>query len=108
MSDRENQMPMRLPLAPARDTLDRLFQVFGDELIPVEDIRVRYFRSMNAETFKGALGTERIPLPVTTLALSQKADRFIHIRALAAYIEYRAWDADQQLADRNQPGDQTN
>lgn len=108
MSDRINQMPMRLPLAPARDTLDRLFQVFGDELIPIEDVRARYFRSMNSETFKEALGTERAPLPVTTMAISRKADRFIHIRALAAYIEYRAWDADQELAERDNPDSQTN
>ncbi len=107
MSDQENQRPMRFRLSPAADTLERLFRVFGDELLPVEEVRTRYFRTINETTFRGQLGTERIPLPVMTLDNSQKAGRFIHIRHLAAYIEERAWEADQQQASRDEPADHT-
>ena len=91
-----HQQVLRLHAAPLPDMLGRLFQVFGDELIPVEEVRVRYFRNMNAETFKAALGTERIPLPVTTLVESNKRLSFICI----AYIEARAGLADEVLAKR--------
>lgn len=97
------QRALRLSIAPLPDTLGRLFQIFGDELIPIEEVRVRYFRNMNAETFKAALGTERIPLPVTTMVESNKRLSFIYIRHLAAYIEARASMADGELAQRLGP-----
>tara|TARA_Y100001001_G_scaffold154252_1_gene168827 strand:- start:11791 stop:12117 length:327 start_codon:yes stop_codon:yes gene_type:complete len=107
MSDADNQRLLPFKPAPAADTLERLFRVFGDELIPTEEVRAKYFRTTNKDTFGAALGTERIPLPVTTLDNSQKAAKFINIRHLAAYIEQRAWEADQQLAARCEPDSQT-
>ncbi|SFB59006.1 pyocin activator PrtN family protein [Azotobacter beijerinckii] len=97
------QHPLRLALAPPPDALERLFRVFGDELIPLEQLRARYFRNMNAETFKAAIGTERIPLPVTTVVTSNKRQQYVHLRHLAAYIEERAWLADEDLARRLSP-----
>lgn len=107
MSDHDNQRLLPFKPAPATDTLERLFRVFGDELIATEEVRNRYFRTLNTETFSDHLGTDRIPLPVTTLDNSKKAGKFINIRHLAAYIEQRAWEADQQLAARSEPESQT-
>lgn len=103
MNETTNQKAIRLSPAPSAGTVDRLFQLFGDELIPIEDLRQRYYRNMNADTFKQALGTERIPLPVTTVALSNKAPQYVHIRHLAAFFEQRAYLADQELAQRLTP-----
>lgn len=97
------QQPLRLTLAPQADAIERLFRIFGDELIPLEQLRERYFRNMNAETFKAAIGTERIPLPLTSVAISNKRLLYVHIRHLAAYIEARAYQADEDLARRLSP-----
>jgi len=101
-----NQKAIRLGLAPSAGTVDRLFAIFGDEMIPAEEVRQRYYRNMNPDTFKAALGTDKIPLPVSRMTGSNKAIPHINIRHLAAYIEQRAYLADQELASRLNPGDQ--
>jgi len=101
----DRQQPLRLSLAPPADAVERPFRVFGDELIPLEQLRARYFRNMNAETFKAAIGTERIPLPLVTVVTSNKRLQYVHLRHLAAYIEERASLADEALARRLSPQD---
>ncbi|WP_394243944.1 pyocin activator PrtN family protein [Halopseudomonas laoshanensis] len=101
------QKAIALRLAPAADTLERLFAVFGDELIPAEAVRERYYRNMNNDTFKANLGTDCIPLPITTVAVNNKAIKYVNIRHLAAFIEQRAYMADQELAARLTPDDTT-
>lgn len=39
---------------------------------------------MNAETLKAATGTERIPLPLTTVVSSNKCQQYVHLRHLAS------------------------
>ncbi|MCY1460118.1 Pyocin activator protein PrtN [compost metagenome] len=45
----------------------------------------------------------RIQLPVTTLDDSAKALQYVEVHQLAAYIEQRAYLADEDLARRTQP-----
>ncbi|PKM30209.1 MAG: transcriptional regulator [Gammaproteobacteria bacterium HGW-Gammaproteobacteria-11] len=101
------QKAIPLRLAPNSGTLERLFATFGDELIPLEELRLRYFRNLNTETFNKALGTERIPLPLITLDDSNKAPKYVSIRHLATYIEQRAYQADQITTARITPDDTT-
>ena len=101
----ERQQPLRLSLAPPPDAIERLFRVFGDELIPLEQLRTRYFRNMNAETFRAAIGTGRIPLPLVSVVTSNKQLQYVHLRHLAAYIEERASLADEALARQLSPHD---
>lgn len=74
-----------------------LFRLFGDVLVPVEVVRVRYFRNLNGESFAKALAAGRIPLPITTLDPSRKGQPYIEIYQLAVYIDVRTHIADEQL-----------
>lgn len=85
--------------APPRTvTVELLFRMFGSVLIPVEDARSRLFRYLNEESFKRALATPRLPIPVTTLEDSNRAIQFFEIHHLASHIEQRAGLADVELA----------
>ncbi len=74
-------------------TVGLLYREFGDVLIPLEAVRLRYFRNRNGETFRRALRDGEIPLPVITLDDSHKSPRYICLYQLAAYIEQRSRDA---------------
>ncbi|SDJ60121.1 pyocin activator PrtN family protein [Pseudomonas indica] len=102
MSQPANQTPLRLLPAPRPDTVELLHRTFGDVLIPLETLRARYFRNLNIDTFRKALG-ERIALPVTQLDPSRKGEEFVEIHHLAAYVEARAYQADELLAREQQP-----
>lgn len=93
-----NQNPLRLMPAPDSTTVELLYRTFGDVLIPLEKLRVQYFRNLNENTFAADLDAGRIPLPVTTLKDSRKSSKFIHVRHLAAWIDIRAYQADEALA----------
>lgn len=92
-------MPMPEPAfldeasAPDTSTVALLFGVFGDVLIPLEDVRKRYYRNLNMATFRRALSDWRIPLPIVTVDQSAKAMSYICIYQLAALIEARAIEA---------------
>lgn len=75
---------------PSADTVALLFEQFGDVLIPLENVRARYFRNLSPERFRRVVRTGQIPLPITTLDGSRKAQAYIHITQLADYIEHRA------------------
>ncbi|XKE45720.1 pyocin activator PrtN family protein [Halomonas organivorans] len=77
-------------------TVALLYREFGDVLIPLEDVRRRYFRNRNNQTFRRALREGEIPLPVVTLDDSHKTQRFICLYQLAAYIEHQAREAAAQ------------
>lgn len=78
---------------PDTSTVGLLYQQFERVLIPLDDVRAAYFRNLNAETFRRALRSHRVPLPVVTLDDSEKATPYICIYQLAALIEQRAIDA---------------
>ncbi|WP_278369545.1 pyocin activator PrtN family protein [Vreelandella titanicae] len=78
---------------PDNSTVGLLHQQFGKVLIPVEEVRLAYYRNLNKETFRRVLRSFRIPLPVITLDVSEKAQSYICIYQLAAYIEHRAIEA---------------
>ena len=42
-----NQSPLRLLPAPDADTVELLYRNFGDVLIPLDKLRVQYFRHLN-------------------------------------------------------------
>ncbi|MFZ3182834.1 MAG: pyocin activator PrtN family protein [Pseudomonas sp.] len=65
--------------------------------IPLETLRARYFRNLNIDTFRKAIGA-RISLPITTLDPSRKGEEFIDIRHFAAYLDARAYRADESMA----------
>ncbi|MDH2435641.1 pyocin activator PrtN family protein [Pokkaliibacter sp. MBI-7] len=90
-----DQPTLRLPLAPRADTVELLFRSLGDVLVSAEVIRERYFRNLNASTFREAISKGQIPLPVTTLYDSRKAPMFIDIRHFAAFIDAQAYAADE-------------
>lgn len=94
----DQQQPLRLLPAPKASTVDMLFRMFGTVLIPLEAVRTELFRNLNADRFGRVVATPRLPLPVTTLEDSTKAQRFIEIHHLAAHIEQRAGQADDTLA----------
>ncbi|WP_241006780.1 pyocin activator PrtN family protein [Vreelandella venusta] len=75
---------------PDTSTVGLLYEQFGNVLIPLDDVRKAYFRNLNAESFKRALRSYRVPLPVVTLDDSEKATPYICIYQLAALIEHRA------------------
>ncbi len=46
-----NQNPLRLMPAPETATVELLYRTFGDVLIPLEKLRVQYFRNLNEQSF---------------------------------------------------------
>jgi len=98
MNTPDNQHQLRLLAAPRPMTVELLFRMFGTVLIPVADVRARLFTYLNKESFDRALGTPRLPLPVTTVDDSNRALPFIEIHHLAAHIDSRAGIADADLA----------
>lgn len=107
-----NQTPLRLMPAPETATVELLYRTFGDVLIPLEKIRVQYFRNLNEQSFAAEISSGRIQLPVTTLDSSRKAPKYAHIRHVAALIDIRAYRADEehakQQADTNDHDQQPN
>lgn len=75
---------------PDNSTVGLLYQQFDRVLIPLEEVRKAYFRNLNPETFRRALRSYRVPLPIVTLDDSEKATPYICIYQLAALIEQRA------------------
>lgn len=92
-----NQIPLRLLPAPDSSTVEMLHNLFGDVLIPLEKLRVHYFKNLNEKTFTEAINSGRIQLPVTTIDESVKALRYAHIRHVAALIDIRACKADEDM-----------
>jgi len=86
--------------APETATVELLYRTFGDVLIPLEKLRVQYFRNLNAERFMAEINSGRIQLPVTTLDNSRKAQRYAHIKHVAALIDIRAYKADEDQAQQ--------
>lgn len=97
MSQHDNQTKLRLLAQPKPVTVELLYRMFGSVLIPLEDVRTKLFRNLNEERFGRLIGTDRLPIPATTLDDSNKAPRFIEIHHLAAHIEHRAGIADAEL-----------
>jgi hypothetical protein len=93
-----NQAPLRLQPAPDTATVELLYRTFGDVLIPLEKLRVQYFRNLNEQSFAAELSSGRIQLPITTLDSSRKAPKYAHIRHIAALIDIRAYKADEAMA----------
>lgn len=91
-----DQLPLRLPHAPDATTVELLYRTFGDVLIPIDKVRLQYFRNLNEDTFAEQLKMGRICLPVTKLDPSQKGLKFAHIRHIAALIDSRAYQADEK------------
>ena len=92
------QSPLRLMPAPDPATVELLYRSFGDVLIPLDKLRVQYFRHLNEQSFAAEIVSGRIQLPVVTLDSSRKAPKFAHIRHVAALIDIRAYKADEELA----------
>lgn len=78
--------------------MELLYRTFGDVLIPLDKVRVQYFRNLNEQSFIDQLNNGRIQLPVTTVDNSRKAPKYAHIRHVAALIDIRAHQADEELA----------
>lgn len=96
---KESSQPLlRLMPAPDTATIELLYRTFGDVLIPLDKLRVQYFRNLNERTFVTEIESGRIPLPITTLDTSRKAPKFAHIRHVAALIDIRAYKADEEMA----------
>lgn len=93
-----NQPPLRLMQAPQEATVELLYRTFGDVLIPLDQLRARYFRNLNERSFQAEIETGRIQLPITTLDSSRKAPKFVYIRHVAALIEASAYQADEAHA----------
>jgi hypothetical protein len=93
-----NQNPLRLMPAPDPATIELLYRTFGDVLIPLDKLRVQYFRNLNEQSFAAEISSGRIQLPVTTLDSSRKAPKYAHIRHVAALIDIRAYRADEDQA----------
>lgn len=95
-----NQPSRRLRLLPAPDstTVELLYRTFGDVLIPLEKLRVQYFRNLNEQSFAAEITSGRIQLPVITLYGSRKAPKYAHIRHVAALIDIQAYKADESHA----------
>lgn len=91
------QRELRLPPAPRAQTVELLYRTLGDLLVPVDQVRERYFRNLNPDNFTRALTSGRVALPVTTLDTSNKRPRFIDIRHLAILIDAQADAADAEL-----------
>ncbi|HCK4736129.1 TPA: pyocin activator PrtN family protein [Pseudomonas aeruginosa] len=91
----DNQPELRLTPAPRPETVELLYRTFGDVLIPLEQLRTRYFRNLNEDSFSLAIKAKRIALPLDP---SRKAPLFVDVRHLAALIDSRAWQADEAYA----------
>lgn len=103
------QPPLRLMPAPDAATVELLYRTFGDVLIPLDKLRVQYFRNLNEQSFAAEISSGRIQLPVTTLDSSRKAPKYAHIRHVAALIDIRAYKADEdhaKLHDDTEASDQ--
>ncbi|HGN1679761.1 TPA: pyocin genes transcriptional regulator PrtN [Pseudomonas aeruginosa] len=87
---------------PRQETVELVYRIFGDVLVPLEQVRERWFRNLNKENFSKALACGRIALPVTTLDDSHKAMQFVALDHLAAYVDQRANQAGSTR--RAQPG----
>ncbi|RUR51694.1 hypothetical protein ELY40_16460 [Vreelandella populi] len=74
-------------------TVALLYQQFGKVMIPLEDVRIAFFRNRSADRFRRALRERTIPLPVITLDNSQKGIAYVCIYQLAAYMEHYAVEA---------------
>lgn len=92
-----NQTPLRLLPAPEAATVELLYRTFGDVLVPLERLRVQYFRNLNEQSFVAEINSGRIQLPITTLDSSRKAPKYAHIRHVAALIDIRAYKADEDM-----------
>jgi hypothetical protein len=92
------QAPLRLLPAPDPVTVELLYRTFGDVLIPLDKLRVQYFRNLNERSFAAEIESGRIQLPITTLDTSRKAPKFVHIRHVAALIDIRGYKADEEMA----------
>lgn len=99
----KQQLPMRLLPAPRSETTELLFRVFGDVLVPVDRVRAHYFRNLNEESFAGVLASTRLPLAKVTLEDSRKALQYVDIRYLAALIDARSAQADDDLHHKLNP-----
>lgn len=97
----DRQPPLRLLPGARAFILEKLFAQFGDVLIPLDTVRARYFRNLNEATFADVVGSKRLPLPVTTLETGRKAMKYVEIHHLAAYIETRAFLADESNTDKS-------
>ena len=102
----DSQNTLRLMPAPDAATVELLYRTFGDVLIPLEKLRVQYFRNLNERSFAAEIESGRIQLPVTTLDSSRKAPKFAHIRHVAALIDINAYKADEKLSRLDVPSDE--
>ncbi|MBV7527246.1 pyocin activator PrtN family protein [Pseudomonas sp. PDM29] len=102
MSNAE-QTSIRLQPAPEPATVELLYRIFGDVLVPLEKIREKYFRNLNSQLFVTEIYNGRIQLPITTLDTSRKAPKYAHIRHVASLIDIRAYKADEDM-QRQQDG----
>jgi hypothetical protein len=102
MSNAE-QTVIRLQPAPEPATVELLYRIFGDVLVPLEKIREKYFRNLNSQLFVTEIYNGRIQLPITTLDTSRKALKYAHIRHVASLIDIRAYKADEDM-QRQQDG----
>ena len=92
------QNPLRLHPAPESATVELLYRIFGDVLIPLEKVREQYFRNLNEQSFAAEITSGRIQLPVITLYGSRKAPKYAHIRHVAALIDIQAYKPDESHA----------
>jgi len=97
------QTSIRLQPAPEPATVELLYRIFGDVLVPLEKIREKYFRNLNSQLFVTEIYNGRIQLPITTLDGSRKAPKYAHIRHVASLIDIRAYKADEDM-QRQQDG----
>lgn len=99
------QPELRLLPAPDPVTVELLYRTFGDVLIPLDRLRVQYFRNLNERSFQTEIESGRILLPITTLDTSRKAQKFVHIRHIAALIDIRAYKADDDMSGTPNPNE---
>lgn len=59
-----NQIALRLPHAPDATTVELLYRTFGDVLIPLDKVRVQYFRNLNEEAGTREHRNQSKPLPL--------------------------------------------
>jgi hypothetical protein len=91
------QNSLRLHPAPEPATVELLYRIFGDVLIPLDKVREQYFRNLNEQSFVTEINSGRIQLPITTLDTSRKALKYAHIRHVASLIDIRAYKADEDM-----------
>ncbi len=71
-----SQNPLRLHPAPESATVELLYRIFGDVLIPLEKVREQYFRNLNEQSFVTEINSGRIQLPIAnTYSLNQATQR---------------------------------